>query len=126
MKEFERRQIKKSFTLPLLHLTSSVFSFSSVCHSFALCLVLCCAGTVLWVALTMTSTCKRQDIARKYPKKPKTKNLWNTECRCTKKTAFQKKATTNGKRNTFFGQLKRLHTNPNPNPNSFPLFTNEL
>ncbi len=51
MKGFERRQIKKSSTLPLLHLTSSIFS--SVCLTFALCLVLCCAGTVLLcVALT--------------------------------------------------------------------------
>ncbi len=43
MKGFERRQIKKSFTLPLLHLTSSIFL--SVCPTFVLCLVLCCAGT---------------------------------------------------------------------------------
>ncbi len=43
MKGFERRQIKESFTLPLLHLTFSIFS--SVCLTFALCLVLCCAGT---------------------------------------------------------------------------------
>jgi hypothetical protein len=43
MKGFERRQIKKSFTLPLLHLTSYIFL--SVCLTFALCLVLCCAGT---------------------------------------------------------------------------------
>jgi hypothetical protein len=43
MKGFERRQIKKSSSLPLLHLTSSIFfiCLSNVC----LCLVLCCAGT---------------------------------------------------------------------------------
>ncbi len=43
MKGFERRQIKKSLSLPLLRLTSSIFS--SVCLTFALFLVLCCAGT---------------------------------------------------------------------------------
>ncbi len=42
MKGFERRQIKKSFALPLLHLTSI---FLSVCLTFALRLVLCYAGT---------------------------------------------------------------------------------
>ncbi len=50
MKGFERMQTKKSFALPLLHLTSSIFP--SACLTFALCLVLCCASTVLCVALT--------------------------------------------------------------------------
>ncbi len=53
MKGFERRQIKKSFTLPLLHLTSSIFHLSSVCLTFALCLLLCCAGTTSVCSLDM-------------------------------------------------------------------------
>jgi hypothetical protein len=54
MKGLERRQIKKSLFLPLLHLTSSIFS--SVRLTFALCLVLCCAGT--------TSVCSFDIITR--------------------------------------------------------------
>ena len=50
MKGFERRQIKKSLTLPLLHLTSSIFS--SVCLTFAC--VLCCAVLVLLLCVTLT------------------------------------------------------------------------
>ena len=51
MKGFERRQIKKSLTLPLLHLTSSIFS--SVCLTFAC--VLCCAALVLLLCVALTS-----------------------------------------------------------------------
>ncbi len=50
MKGFERRQIKKSLTLPLLHLTSSIFS--SVCLTFAC--VLCCAALVLLLCVALT------------------------------------------------------------------------
>ena len=50
MKGFERRQIKKSLSLPLLHLTSSIFS--SVCLTFAC--VLCCAALVLLLCVALT------------------------------------------------------------------------
>ncbi len=44
---WEKANKEEFFTLPLLPLTSSIFS--SVCFTFALCLVLCCASTVLCV-----------------------------------------------------------------------------
>jgi hypothetical protein len=50
MKGFERRQIKKRLSLPLLHLTSSIFS--SVCLTFAC--VLCCAALVLLLCVALT------------------------------------------------------------------------
>ena len=50
MKGFERRQIKKSLTLPLLHLSSSIFS--SVGLTFAC--VLCCAALVLLLCVALT------------------------------------------------------------------------
>ena len=49
MKGFERRLIKKSLSLPLLHLTSI---FSSVCLTFAC--VLCCAALVLLLCVALT------------------------------------------------------------------------
>ncbi len=51
MKGLERRQIKKSLSLPLLHLTSSIFS--SVCLTFAC--VVCCAALVLLLCVALTS-----------------------------------------------------------------------
>ncbi len=50
MKGFERRQIKKSLSLPLLHLSSSIFS--SVGLTFAC--VLCCAALVLLLCVALT------------------------------------------------------------------------
>ncbi len=50
MKGFERKANKEEFcsSSPSSHF----FHLSSVCLTFALCLVLCCASTVLCVALT--------------------------------------------------------------------------
>ncbi len=51
MKGFERRQVKKGLTLPLLHLTYSIFHLSAQRLPCAL----CCAALVLLLCVALTS-----------------------------------------------------------------------